>query len=185
MDLTHLIDDAYTWTAKRVAGVRAADLDGPTPCDDWTLRQLMNHLLGSLGLHLDAMSGKQVDLRQFDPDVDRIGADPASEFGLVADRAKRVWAEPGALDRTCQLPFGPAPSSVVIVLNLTETVLHGWDVTRATGENATIPDLLAEPLLQHGRPLVTAAHRARAFAAEVAPGDTPAGRLLAFYGRTP
>ncbi|MCT2582453.1 TIGR03086 family metal-binding protein [Actinophytocola gossypii] len=171
MPLVDLLDEAYAWTGKRLAAVPPSALDAPTPCPDWNLRQLLNHLVGALAMQLDAVEGT-----------------PAAQgvtFEEVADRAARVWAEPGVLDRTCPMPFGPTPARVVLVLHVTEVVLHGWDVGVATGERATIPGWLAEPLLDAGKPLVTDAHRGPVFGPELPAGDTGESRLLAFYGRTP
>ena len=180
-----LIDEGYAWAGKCVAAVRPEDLTASTPCAEWTLRQLLNHMIGALTLHLDAAHGLPVDRSQADPDTDRIGADPASAFAALAARAARTWREPRVLDRTLTLPMGPVPGSAVAMLHLTEVVVHGWDVGRATGENPTIPAELAEPALEFSRQFATEAHRGTAFAAELALGDTPGEQLVAFLGRRP
>jgi uncharacterized protein (TIGR03086 family) len=185
MMLSDLLDEGYVWTAKRIAAVRPTDLAAPTPCDEWTLRQLLNHMIGALTLHLDAAHGLTVDRSQADPDTDRIGAEPGPALAALAARAAKVWREPGVLDRTYTLPMGPVPGSAVAMLHLTEVVVHGWDVGRATGENPTIPAGLAEPALEFSRQFATEAHRGTAFAAELALGDTPGEQLVAFLGRRP
>ena len=185
MDVLDLIDEGYVWTGKRIAAVQPSDLTTPTPCDAWNLRQLLNHMLGALSLHLDAANGLPVDRSQFGPDVDRVGADPVQAFGEVAARATRTWREPGVLDRTATLPMGPVPGSVLAMLHLTEILVHGWDAGRAIGENVVIPAELAEPALEFSRGFATDAHRGTAFADELERGDTPGERLVAFLGRRP
>lgn len=180
-----LLDEGYGWTAKRISAVRAGDLAVPTPCTDWDLGQLLNHLLGALGLHLDALGGEDVHPGQYDPDTDRTGDDPASAFDAVATRAAKVWRTSGVFDRVCTVPFGSTTGRVVATLHLTEVVVHGWDISKATGEHAAIPDQLAETILERSRPLVTEAHRGSVFAHELSYGGHPAARLVAFLGRTP
>jgi uncharacterized protein (TIGR03086 family) len=185
VNIADLIDESYAWTGKRIAAVRSSDLTAPTPCDAWNLQQLLNHMLGAFSLQLDAASGLPVDRSQFGPDIDRVGADPVQAFGEVAARAARAWREPGVLDRTAALPIGPVPGSVLAMLHLTEVIVHGWDVGRATGEKSVIPAELAEPTLEFCRGFATDAHRGTAFAAELSAGDKPGERLVAFLGRRP
>jgi uncharacterized protein (TIGR03086 family) len=185
VNVIDLIDEGYAWTGKRIAAAQPSDLTGPTPCDAWNLRQLLNHMLGALSLHLDAVNGLPVDRSQFGPDVDRVGADPVQAFGKVAARATRTWREPGVLDRTATLPMGPVPGSVLAMLHLTEVLVHGWDVGRAIGEMSVIPAELAEPTLEFCRRFATDTHRGTAFAAELPAGDAPGERLVAFLGRRP
>lgn len=187
MDAITQICEGYEWTAERVAAVHATDLAAPTPCVGWDLRQLLNHLLGALTLHLDAAEGKEADRSGTSPDANRIGDDPpAVPFDAVAARAKRTWNEPGVLDRTCVLPMGSVPASAVVMLHVTEVVLHGWDIGQATGECATVPAHLAVAILEFAREFGVDAHRGESFADELPPAsDAPSDRLLAFFGRTP
>jgi uncharacterized protein (TIGR03086 family) len=185
VNIVDLIDEGYVWAGKRIAAVHPSELTEPTPCDAWNLRQLLNHMLGALSLHLDAANGLPVDPSQFGPEIDRVGADPVQAFGEVAARTTRTWRGSGVLDRTAVLPMGPVPGSVLALLHLTEVLVHGWDVGRAIGENVVIPAELAEPALEFSRGFATEAHRGTAFAAELPAGDTPGQRLVAFLGRQP
>jgi uncharacterized protein (TIGR03086 family) len=185
VDVADLIDESYAWTGKRIAAVRPSDLSAPTPCTEWNLRQLLNHMLGALDLHLKAAAGLPVDRSRSQPDTDRFGGAPAAAFAAVADTGARTWREPGVLDDTWTLPMGPVPGTVLAMLHLTEVLVHGWDIGRATGENAEIPAELAAPALEFSRRFATDAHRGTAFAAELSTGDTPGERLVAFLGRRP
>jgi uncharacterized protein (TIGR03086 family) len=185
VNITDLLDEGYAWTGKRIVAVRPSDLSAPTPCAEWNLRQVLDHLLGALALHLDAAHGLPVDPSRVGAGTDWSGAEPVAAFAAVAARGARTWREPGVLDGTWTLPMGPVPGSILAMLHLTEVVVHGWDVGRATGENVVIPAELAEPALEFSRGFATEAHRATAFAAEVSAGDTPGDRLVAFLGRRP
>ena len=62
-----------------------------------------------------------------------------------------AFREPGALDRIVTVPFGTIPGVVALHLRITELQVHGWDLARATGQPATVPDNLAEQELAFTR----------------------------------
>jgi len=118
--------------------------------------------------------------------TDRIGTDPAAAFDAIAQQALAVWHTPGVLERTCAMPMGPRSALVVARISVSDAVVHGWDISRAIGENAGIPAQLAEPLLEIDKELVNENLRGRVFAGEVKiAGGTASDRLVAFLGRTP
>lgn len=189
MDIIELLEVGYSWTAKRVAKVRPGDLTAATPCTRWDLRGLLNHTLGAME-YCAAAAANEADPSSVDAKrwagTDKIGDDPESAFAALAERALAVWHTPGVLERTCAMPYGPTPASEVVRRSLTDVVVHGWDIARATGENADIPTGLAEPLLEIDRKLVHPGRRGIAFAAEVPiESDLASDRLVAFLGRVP
>jgi uncharacterized protein (TIGR03086 family) len=189
MDMIKLLDEGFAWTGEQVGKVQPEHLDAATPCTRWDLRALLNHMLGAME-QLAGTAAGDPDPSLLDADElarnDRIGNDPAAAFDAIVRRALAVWHTPGVLERTCTLPFGPRPASVVARISVSDAVVHGWDIARALGENTDIPAELAEPLLEIDRQLVDDGVRARAFAAEVTiTGGTASDRLVAFLGRTP
>lgn len=186
-DVIDLLDKGYAWTAERVARVTPDDLDTPTPCEGWRLRDLLDHMLASLGRLADAADGQVPEPGRSDPDAsgDRLGDDCGkATFAAVRQRAMTVWRQPGVMAGTVQLPLGSLPASMGAHINLVEVVVHGWDVSQATGEAATIPPELAEPMLDFSRQTVEPA-RGRAFGPDLALGDTVSERVVAFLGRKP
>jgi uncharacterized protein (TIGR03086 family) len=89
------------------------------------------------------------------------------------------------MDRTMELPIGTMPAPAVASVNLLELVVHGWDISQATGERADIPDALALPTLDFVRQALDDDMRGDNFAADLAIGDTPSDQLVAFLGRKP
>ena len=69
MDLTEIYDQATAWTAERVAGAQG-HLDSPTPCREWTVRQLLDHLLWGQAMFATGLGSEagfqrdRVDLRR-------------------------------------------------------------------------------------------------------------------------
>jgi uncharacterized protein (TIGR03086 family) len=103
----------------------------------------------------------------------------------LADRSRRAWQAPGVMDRTIELPIGALPAPAVGSVTVLEMVVHGWDISQATGEAADIPDALALPTLDFARQAIDDASRGDNFAPELDLGDTASARLVAFLGRKP
>lgn len=188
-DVIDLLDQGYAWTAERLAHVGPQDLDSPTPCEGWQLRHLLNHMLASLDRLAGAAEGEVAEPSLFDAQAqaltDRLGDDCGeSAFASVRQRAMTVWHEPDVMARTCELPLGSVPAPAAAHINLVEVVVHGWDVSQATGEAAAIPPELAEPILAFSRQAVDPA-RGRAFGPDLGVGDTVPDRVVAFLGRKP
>lgn len=189
MDITpDLLDRAYAWTATRIAAVPADGLDAPTPCSRWNLQELLDHTIESMGMFTDAIAdaagtgtgtGAGPNVRPLGPTAwDRAIAE-------LAVRNRRAWQAPGIMDRTLELPIGTMPASMVVSASALEVVVHGWDISQASGEAAEIPDHLARPILAFARHAVDDATRGDHFAADVGIGDTPAEALVAYLGRKP
>jgi uncharacterized protein (TIGR03086 family) len=171
-----LLDAGFAWTGDRIAAVTPDQLGAPTPCTEFDLAQLLDHLMGGLRRFADAVDPAP---QPWIPTGDHTGA-----FAVVRERAMAAWraADIGA---TYRIPLGDLPGAVVANVNLTEVVVHGWDVGRATGEDADIPDDLAVPILAFCTELIDQATRLRAFAPARAGGTTASDRLVGFLGRTP
>ena len=183
-----LLGEAFRWTGERVAGVRPEHLSAPTPCTEWELRQLLDHTIAALEILTGVVAGgdgsgpapASVARTPWPSD------DPMAALEGLSARAMAGWGRPGALDRNYDIPLGSTPGPVVANISLLELVVHGWDISRATGEAAEIPPELAEPVLVFARGLFTGtAPRGRAFGPDLAVGNTPSERLVAFLGRRP
>ncbi|HEX2285995.1 MAG TPA: TIGR03086 family metal-binding protein [Mycobacterium sp.] len=189
MDSIDLLRQAYAWTADRIANVRPDDLQNPTPCAGWTLADLLNHLLGAIDIHTQAISGTAIEMTLDElealPHTDRIGDDPAAAFDATTQRALAAWNAPGALDRVCHMPFGPMAASLLAILDLSEVVVHGWDIGQATHRPVDVPDALAAAVLDSAAPLVEL-QRGVAYGPAVTDAGTSATqRLVAYFGRKP
>jgi uncharacterized protein (TIGR03086 family) len=89
------------------------------------------------------------------------------------------------MDRTFELPIGTLPAPMLASSVLLELVVHGWDISQASGETVEIPDALALPVLAFARQAIVDANRGDNFAADLGIGDTPSDQLIAFLGRKP
>jgi uncharacterized protein (TIGR03086 family) len=114
-----------------VAAVRSDQWGGPTPCDEWTVRDLVVHIVAANVKYAEIARG--ADFTPGAPDV-QIGDDLAGEYLSTLNDMLAGWREPGALTREMGLPRGQrGPAEVAAWLHLAETLCHGWDLASSIG----------------------------------------------------
>ena len=171
-----------------IAGVQPADLGRRTPCAEWTLRDLLNHVIGGAEMFADAFGGAPVrDISGRLPDV--VGDDPMAAFGRAAERFGEATQQPGAMQRTIELPFGPMTGRTFLRFVAFDLIVHTWDITSVTG--GTVPDLPDDVLLDveaFAHAVLDPVPRDDLLCAPAVPidaGAAPLTRLIAFSGRRP
>jgi uncharacterized protein (TIGR03086 family) len=180
MDLLVSLDRTFQHASGVIDGVSPDQLDQPTPCDDWVVRDLLGHMIGVVG-QLGATA------RGAPPPAFELGPDPGVQFRDIARDTLAAWSAPGALDQTIDGGAGPMPARVLANINLVDTATHSWDLAAATGQPRVLPDDVADAALQASREVVVPALREGRFGppVPVADGAGPTDQLVAFLGRTP
>lgn len=171
-----------------VRGIGAEQLALPTPCPDFDVRGLVNHLIFWTGVQ-----GYAAGLRQAPEEVAE-GHDFTAEDGWVeayAARAKaaaEAWSRPEAWEGEASLTGGAAmPASFVGGIVLSEWLLHGWDLAAATGQKPDVDDEVAAVLYENTAAKAEMARQYEVFGPEVpVPADAPwFDRALGLAGRDP
>jgi uncharacterized protein (TIGR03086 family) len=143
-NLTHLHRQALDATGVIVAGVRPDHWAAPTPCEEWDVRALTNHLVSGNRWAAELAGGKTIDQVGTALDGDLLGDDPLFSYQQSADAAAAAFEAPGALDAPCAVSYGPVPGSVYVGHRIVDVVVHGWDLAVATGQDTHLdPDLVA------------------------------------------
>ena len=175
MDQLDLYARASEWTLGKAA-VAATDLDAATPCEGWDVRTLMNHMLETQQYFVGAARGLNVAPPSGEP-PEIIGADPAADFLDARNEMLRTFAQDGVLEKT-----GPA-----LGIAFSDQLVHGWDLARATGQDATMPEELAEAAYQTIHGAFSDEQRTGVFGPEVAVPTSASAqeRLLGYTGRRP
>ena len=175
LDLLDLYTRASEWTNQKVAGA-TDQLDARTPCDEWDVRTLLNHMLDTQRYFLGAAKGEDTSPPGPTP-PDLLSSDPVSDFLSTREDMMRAYGEQGVIEKT-----GPA-----LGIAFSDQLLHGWDLAKATGQDATMPDGLAEASYEMIHGAFTDEQRQGVFKPEVSVGEdaSPQERLLAYTGRTP
>ena len=175
LDYLELYDRASSWTLTKVKGA-VEKLDADTPCDEWNVRTLLSHMLDTQRYFIGAARGEDVSPPSPKPPA-LIGEDPVPAFERGRAELLRAFGAPGVIDK----------SGSALGVAFADQLLHGWDVARATGQDATMPDGLPSAAYEtiHGR--FTDEQRKGVFKPEVAVSAdaSPEERLLAFTGRNP
>jgi uncharacterized protein (TIGR03086 family) len=165
-----------------IAAVRPDQLDDPTPCPPWTVRELVNHIVTGNLFIASIVAGEPPP----DRSADHLGADPVAAYRASVDRLHRVFAEHDVLSGTYRTPVGEGPGALLVNMRFNELVVHAWDVAKATGQSTDLDRELVEASLAH---LKASPHLPRgegtpfAEAKPVPPDAVPADRLAAFMGR--
>jgi uncharacterized protein (TIGR03086 family) len=167
-------DVASAWTGEKVEGT--TDLAATTPCDEWQVRDLLNHMLETQRYFVGAASGKDASPPGPNPG-DHISDNPAADLAQARSDVIETFGEPGVIEKT-----GPS-----LGIAFADQLLHGWDLARATGQDATMPTGLAEAAYELIHGTFTEKQRNGIFkpAIEVSGDAAPQQKLLAFTGRQP
>ena len=176
---------AFASTRAVLSNVKADQLDDPTPCKSWTVRDLVNHIVGGahwFGINTESGGGAAPDER------DWTQGDMVASFDEGAARAVAAFDAPGAQEKIVKLPFGDFPGSAFMGLATSDTFTHGWDLAKATGQSTDLDPELAALILEMAPMMVPDAVRGdepMPFGPKVeAPaGATNADKLAAFFGR--
>jgi len=162
-----------------LASVQPYQFNAPTPCREWTVRDVIEHVIGG---------NERVAIRA------GLCSEPAARpqdlieaHQATAAAAQAVFAAPGGMTAMFELPIGPMPGSAFIRMRITDALVHAWDLAKATGQSTDLDPELAAQVLAASRQHMTAALRGTGkFFGEPQPCDParpPADQLAAFLGR--
>jgi uncharacterized protein (TIGR03086 family) len=180
--LVEQLGRAFDAVARLISNIRADQWSAPTPCTDWTVRQVVNHLTGMNRVFAALLAGQPPPPR---PSADQIEADPAGAYRDSAAALQAAFARPGVLERAYQGPLGTATGAERLKIRLYDLLAHGWDIAQATGQPADLPDDLAAQSLAFARTQLAGQARPGRFGpAQIVAEQAPAiERLVAFLGR--
>lgn len=170
-----------------IAGLKPEDMNRPTPCWGWSVRELINHMVG-VNQHFAGAASGQAPAAGDQP-TDLLGHDPAAAYANSTQAALTAWRAPGVLEQT--LPFGPstAPASLLVCFHQGDQLLHYWDLSKALGRPPQLDDDLVVYTEQNMRANLKPEFRGpgKAFGYAIACPDTAShiDRVAAFSGRQP
>jgi uncharacterized protein (TIGR03086 family) len=181
VDLLAALDRTFQHARTVVADVRPEQYDEPTPCEAWTVRDLLAHMIGVVA-GIGAAAAGTPPTAPFE-----LSPDPAAQLERAAAASLEAWRAPGVLDRIVDAGAGPMPGRVLAGINLLDTATHTWDLAVATGRKpVALPEDVATAALDVSLQTITPELRPGRFDPEITPGpDADATeRLVAFLGRT-
>jgi uncharacterized protein (TIGR03086 family) len=188
---TEGLEKVFAITRGVMANVKPDQLDGPTPCASWNVRQLINHIVG--GSHWFAVTANAGAYPKEDTagETDYTAGDMLAAYDEGIKATLAAFNAPGAQEKIVKLPFGELPGAMFMGLATLDHFTHGWDLAKATGQSTDLDPVLAEELLGQSRMAVSDEIRGpegqAPFGPEIEAGASAcaADRLAAFLGRQP
>lgn len=159
----------------------------PTPCRDWTVRDLLGHLTAEALWAPHLLRGETLEEVGDRYEGDVLGDDPRASWHAASASERAAVSAPDALDATVHTSMGELPAEEYLWQRLTDLVVHRWDLARATGGDETMDPEAAEALYERWEPQAGSLAASGLFAEpQPAPegADVPT-RLLALLGRRP
>jgi uncharacterized protein (TIGR03086 family) len=174
-------------TRPLVAGADPRHWTEPTPCADWNVGELLNHLVAGNWWAAELARGATIDGVGSRLDGDQLGDDPVDAYDRSAEAAAAAFEVPGALEAPCAVSYGPVPGSVYAGHRFIDVLIHGWDLAVATGQDRTLDPGLVDACWGAVEPQAELLRGSGMFGGDVAfpPNADPQTRLLATLGRRP
>jgi uncharacterized protein (TIGR03086 family) len=176
MDLVDRYEDAADRFTARLDAVTDDQWDNPTPCTDWNVRQLVDHVIEIQRQIPEGLGASVGD-----------GDDAKAEWQAVRDAALAALREPGVLERTMPGRGGDVPVEMALLPRLSDLMLHTWDLARGTGGDERIDPDSAAVVLEFLKPNDEILRSTGTFGPKIEPppGADAGVELLCFTGRRP
>lgn len=165
-------DRALTWVRSLMTGLDPARLGDPTPCSEFDVRALLGHLVCTV-------ERARIMAEGGDPETVPLVAaadDLPAAYAEGAEKALAAWQHDALLDRTVRAPWGEVPGRAAVWAYTNETLVHGWDLAVATGQDEEAdPDVVAPVRAEFETQLPAAFRGGPVPFAEVVPSRPDAG----------
>jgi uncharacterized protein (TIGR03086 family) len=183
-----VLDRAHAALRAVTAPLTTADLGRPTPCEQWTVAQVLQHAAGDQRAYAAAITGHGGPAEDPFAPSGALAGTPVElvEPALAASAAAFATVDPAGTAPT-PLPQGALPAATAAGAAALDAGVHAWDVAVATGQPPRLDDDLAAELLLVARALVEPLRQYGAYAPALEPGgdDSVSAELLRYLGRDP
>ena len=129
-------EDAARQTRGFISAVRPEQFDPPTPCTEWNVRQLLDHIIGDEVLYAGSLSGTDAEPVP--------GGDHLESFDRLASQLLEAVRKAGTLEKTIDSPIGAMTGAELLNGAFMDTLIHGWDLAKATGQDTALDSGLVE-----------------------------------------
>ena len=183
MDVTTAMKETSQLVTGLISGLTPDHREASTPCDNWNVHELIDHMVG--GAH--GIAGGMEGMAPPDEMPDFLADGPANGWAQAAAHLAAA-STPENLAASHQMPFGEVPGEMAVSVITADLVTHAWDLAKATGQDLNLSDELAQFALDAWMPLVPAEGRTGdgfKAAVPVGEGASAIDRLVAYTGRQP
>jgi uncharacterized protein (TIGR03086 family) len=168
----------------RAQAVSAEQWSAPTPCVEWDVRALMNHVAGEYLWVPELLAGRTIAEVGDRLDGDLLGDDPIGALTRAHAAAAEAAAAPDALTTTVHLSFGDLQGAAYLQQMAIDSVIHSWDLARGIGADEALDPDLVEYAYAALAPVAEDWRSGGAFGPTKEPTDgSQQARLIALTGR--
>jgi uncharacterized protein (TIGR03086 family) len=169
----------------RVDAIRGDQWNGPTPCTEWDVRKLVDHLVGEVAWVPPLVGGRSVADVGDELSGDLLGDDPKAAWADRSSAAVAAVEADGALDGVVTLSKRQPSVPDYLFEVFMDLAIHSWDLARAIGADERIDPEAVDILYERMKPMEADLKASGAFGPEVAPppGADRQTELLALFGR--
>lgn len=180
-----ILKRAFDSTRAVLAQASGQHFELPTPCASWTVRDLVNHIVG--GPTYFAVTA-ETGISPEPSELDHTEGDFVAQYRAAAERAVAAFSAEGAMDKILKLPFGDLPASIFVWIAANDAFTHGWDLAKALGLSTDLDPTLADQLREAAKVIPDEMRGPDGVApfgpvVEAPESATAADRLAAFMGR--
>jgi uncharacterized protein (TIGR03086 family) len=164
--------------ARVLVNVTSDQLSAPTPCAQWDVKALIDHVIAGNQRVVERAGGHVAPL----PD------DTGAAHRASAEASQQTFAEPQGLTRTYPISIGEVPGMVFLEIRTSDLLVHAWDLAIATGQPTDLDPELAEYVLAFSKEMMNRPGlrgEGRPYGEEQPCGEerSAADRVAAFLGR--
>ncbi len=159
--------------------------DDPSPCTEWSARDVAGHLIAVVHAIVATIDGRRAPMHPMRDPGRHAGEDPASVWSKAVDAFVAAVADPNVVNRIVPTWRGEVTVDDMIGYGVADVTIHTWDLARAVGGDDRLDPDLVEASIRELEPLVDSMRERNAVGAAIAVADDAVAqeRLLALMGR--
>ena len=170
----------------RLRSVGRDDWTRSTPCEEWNVRQVVNHVVGQNFRHVRLLEGGSLEEYSKVREDDFLGSDPLASWVRGNREYDIAYAQHGALEKVPEFHWGTTTGRELLFWRVFELTVHTWDLARGIGANDRLDEDLVTAMLAGFRRRTNSSGSARLATplGELSSDAPPQETLLLYCGRT-
>jgi uncharacterized protein (TIGR03086 family) len=182
----NVLDEARAMLRTAVAGVPADGWNLPTPCEQWTATQVLQHAALDQLAWASALSGAAMPGENPFAPSGQLAGEPVAYTDQALDASVAAWTAIGTETVPSPLPQGEMAPELAAGAAALDAAIHAWDIAVATGQGSPLTAELARALMPVATSIVEPLRAYGAYAAALEPATADDDvALLSYLGRNP